>query len=171
MFPSSRQVELQLHRSPRVQFLPKSQEDIRYPGGDRQQTMHARVTRGAKGDHELRILDTGSVVNDNPVPAAANPAGMPIPLKDVLPVPSEVLLGSATAGCSRVGTNRPSERDGRIRKTVRTATKPEQAYGNIIRQGEEKGKGPRFRLDARKEGASLLFGYDFNSLLKLHNME
>jgi hypothetical protein len=76
-----------------MRLLPKPQENIRYPGGDRQQTMHARVTRGAKGDHEVRILDTGSVVNDNPVPTAADPASMSIPRKDVLPMPSEALQG------------------------------------------------------------------------------
>src|ERR1039458_5458647 len=77
----------------RVQFLPESQEDVRHPGGDRRQTIRTCVTRGAKSDHEVRIRDTGSVLNDNPVPAAANPAGMPIPLQYSLCVPSEALRG------------------------------------------------------------------------------
>ena len=51
------------------------------------------MASGAKGDHQVRVLDSGAVIKDEAVPAAADPAGMPVPLKDVLPMPSEALQG------------------------------------------------------------------------------
>ena len=48
---------------------------------------------GAKRNNQVRVLDTGIVVDDDPASAAAGPAGIPIPRKDVLPMPSEVLQG------------------------------------------------------------------------------
>src|ERR1017187_4236545 len=80
-----------LHRPLRVQLLPKSQEDVRHPGGDRQQAVHACVARCAQGDHQVWILDTGPVVDDNPFLAATDPTGMPVPLEEVLSIPSEAL--------------------------------------------------------------------------------
>jgi len=49
---SSRQVKLELHKPLRVQFLPESREDILYPGGDRQQPVHASMAGGAQGNHQ-----------------------------------------------------------------------------------------------------------------------
>jgi hypothetical protein len=72
-----------LHKPLRVQFLPESREDILYPGGDRQQPVHARMAGGAQGDHQMWILDTGLVADNSPNPSlAAGLADTPTPLDD-----------------------------------------------------------------------------------------
>ena len=77
-----------------MRLLPKSQEDIRNPGGDRQQPVHTCMAGGAQGDHQFWVFDMGSVVHDNPFLAAADSTGMPVPLEDVLSCAlSEALQG------------------------------------------------------------------------------
>jgi hypothetical protein len=113
--------------------------------------MHARVTRGAKGDHEVRILDTGSVVNDNPVPAAADPASMSIPRKDVLPMPSEALQGVpalVVAGKAQAGRLKWG---GHTRRMVRTAIEPGQPYGTLYPTGKKRRRSRVSRVSSQAQ--------------------